>query len=180
MEIRDSQMEMEQMLLFPEELISLSEERLANLSVPQEREKGLTEQADWQKHLLNYFMQCVPAGSSGKMCRGVCPQGISEPESMTSTFFSQRLQGGGIVARGEYLTVNMSEWTDSLVPFLKEEGVCSLSDILEMNGNIPQKYYLSRQACLGIIRRAALRGKDLPPMLKEALERQAAHGTAAE
>ncbi len=35
------------------------------------------------------------------------------------------------------------------------------------------KYYLTRKACLGILRRAAERGKELPLQLKEALEVQA-------
>jgi hypothetical protein len=35
------------------------------------------------------------------------------------------------------------------------------------------KYFLSAKACQGILRRAAKRGKELPPMLKEALIRQA-------
>jgi hypothetical protein len=43
----------------------------------------------------------------------------------------------------------------------------SLSQILEANA--PEKYYLSQKACSGILRRAERRGKDLPPMLKEAL-----------
>ena len=38
---------------------------------------------------------------------------------------------------------------------------------------IPQKYYLSAKACLGILRRAMSRGKQLPPLLKAALERTA-------
>ena len=36
-----------------------------------------------------------------------------------------------------------------------------------------RKYYLSKKACLGILRRARERGKTLPPQLKEALEIQA-------
>jgi hypothetical protein len=36
--------------------------------------------------------------------------------------------------------------------------------------NVPGKYYLSAKACEGILRRAERRGKELPPMLKEALE----------
>lgn len=78
----------------------------------------------------------------------------------------------GILAHGECWTLNTSEWTDTLVPFRKEEGVCSLSDILE-SGNIPQKYYLSRDACAGILRRAERWGKKLPAVLEEALRRQA-------
>lgn len=37
----------------------------------------------------------------------------------------------------------------------------------------PRKYYLSRTACLGILRRARERGKELPPQLKTALMAQA-------
>ena len=46
-----------------------------------------------------------------------------------------------------------------------------LSEILEVQ--VPPKYYLSQRACLGILRRAAARGKKLPPLLKKALEQQA-------
>lgn len=46
-----------------------------------------------------------------------------------------------------------------------------LSQILE-DSPLP-KYYLSRTACLGILRRAAARGKELPPQLREALMLQA-------
>jgi hypothetical protein len=44
----------------------------------------------------------------------------------------------------------------------------TLSSILEANA--PEKYYLSAKACEGILRRAERRGKQLPPMLKTALE----------
>ena len=54
---------------------------------------------------------------------------------------------------------------------LSEEGVSSLSQILQ--DDPPRKYYLSRTACLGILRRARERGKELPPPLKEALIAQA-------
>ena len=50
-------------------------------------------------------------------------------------------------------------------------GVSFLSQILEANA--PAKYSLSPKACKGILRRAERRGKDLPPMLKMALEQQA-------
>lgn len=45
----------------------------------------------------------------------------------------------------------------------------SLSQVLEMEST-PAKYYLSAQACNGILRRSERRGKPLPPLLKEALE----------
>ena len=44
----------------------------------------------------------------------------------------------------------------------------TLSQILEANA--PEKYYLSAKACAGILRRAEKRGKELPKMLKDALE----------
>ena len=54
---------------------------------------------------------------------------------------------------------------------LNEEDVFSLSQILQ--GDPPRKYYLSRTACLGILRRATERRKELPPQLKTALMAQA-------
>ena len=47
----------------------------------------------------------------------------------------------------------------------------SLSRILEAEPH--PRYYLSRTACLGILRRASERGKELPPQLKAALMMQA-------
>ncbi len=50
----------------------------------------------------------------------------------------------------------------------------SLSQILL--DTVPSRYYLSKRACLGILRRARERGKPLPPQLEQALKLQA--GTA--
>ena len=44
----------------------------------------------------------------------------------------------------------------------------TLSQILQ--ANVLEKYFLSAKACAGILRRAEKRGKELPTMLKEALE----------
>ena len=169
MEIRDSQMEQEQMWLFPEELTCLSEEHHAKDSaLPENREDcKMTDQFS-ALPFANFLKTCTQDGSCGKMCR----VSLAQTEEKTSKHSSEKLMKSGIMSHGECLTLNMSEWTATLVPFLKEEGVCSLSDILEV-GNIPQRYYLSSKACLGILRRAGSRGKDLPPMLKEALKMQA-------
>lgn len=43
----------------------------------------------------------------------------------------------------------------------------TLSQILEENA--PEKYFLSRKACAGILRRAIRRGKQFPYMLLEAI-----------
>ena len=53
----------------------------------------------------------------------------------------------------------------------KDAVVSSLSQILEAAPH--PRYYLSRTACLGILRRARERGKELPPQLKTALMMQA-------
>ena len=63
------------------------------------------------------------------------------------------------------LTLNMPEFRNGTV-------ASSLSDILE-TGDLPQKYFLSPKACAGILRRAARRGKELPPALAHALRQVA-------
>ncbi len=65
---------------------------------------------------------------------------------------------------GEPLTHSFGEFPSAAVESF-------LSQILEVQ--VPEKYYLSPKACRGILRRAALRGKELPEVLKKALERQA-------
>ena len=62
-------------------------------------------------------------------------------------------------------THNGSEWP-------RDAAVCSLSDVLETS-DVQPKYFLSQKACAGIIRRAERRGKELPTMLRRALEQVA-------
>ena len=69
-----------------------------------------------------------------------------------------------LISLGSFTTVNISERHSGA-------GVCFLSAILEED--VPDKYSLSPKACLGILRRAERRGKDLPPLLKAALMQQA-------
>jgi hypothetical protein len=69
----------------------------------------------------------------------------------------------------EFLTLNTGE-----CPSVAVES--TLSSILQ--ANVPEKYFLSPKACEGILRRAERRGKELPPMLKEALEQQIARESA--
>ena len=65
------------------------------------------------------------------------------------------------VLHGEYSTRSIGE-----CPSVAVES--TLSQILQTNA--PEKYYLSAKACAGILRRAERRGKELPEMLREALE----------
>ncbi len=60
----------------------------------------------------------------------------------------------------EFLMLNSGECPNAAVESF-------LSQILQVN--VPEKYYLSKTACEGILRRAERRGKELPAMLKEAL-----------
>jgi hypothetical protein len=64
--------------------------------------------------------------------------------------------------------LNMSEHAAFQAPFPSDGDVCSLSDILE-TGDLPRRFFLTRKACAGILRRAVGRGKVLPPPLQRAL-----------
>ena len=100
----------------------------------------------------------------------------SKKSSMSATnqllFLDLRKENGNLqepswetitALHGEFSTHDGSE-------YLNEENVSRLSQILE--DEVPQKYYLSKKACEGILRRSETRGKPLPPILKQALEQQ--------
>ena len=57
----------------------------------------------------------------------------------------------------------------------KDASVSHLSQILMECA--PQKYYLSEKACTGIINRANKKGKELPEVLRKALENQINRGS---
>ena len=61
-------------------------------------------------------------------------------------------------------------WMLSIGEFPNIDCASRLSSILQ--ACVPEKYYLSRKACEGILRRASRRGKQLPELLKTALEQQ--------
>ena len=61
---------------------------------------------------------------------------------------------------GVSMTLNFGVWPS-------EEKECTLLQILDLN--VPEKYYLSKKACAGILRRAEQRKKKLPDMLQDAL-----------
>ena len=170
METKYSQMEMEQMLLFPEELTcSLEAPHAKGLVLPeQEKDLKMTE-ATYVSHIYTFLNKCNPNGLFGKMYQ----VSLQPTKEMTSKSSSNKLMKSGIAVHGECWMLNMCEHNNSLAPSLKEEGVCSLSDILEMNGKHLQKYYLSQKACSGILHRAERREKVLPEILKKALEQQA-------
>ena len=127
-----------------------------------------------------------PDSPSGKTCQTLSSQGNpTAPISRRSSTRSSRLRnrsiqaldlrtgGGGLLGPsweidplwlGLFGPLNSSECP-------KDAADCSLSQILL--GTVPSKYYLTKRACLGILRRADKRGKPLPELLELALKLQA-------
>ena len=77
------------------------------------------------------------------------------------------LEGERLTPLGESLMLNIGEY-----PSVENES--TLSEILE--DNVPEKYYLSPKACLGILRRAKNKGRKLPDNLRIVLEQKVAEG----
>lgn len=109
------------------------------------------------------------ASCSGKMSRGRFPQTAGQ----TSPGSWPRLMGSGMAVHGEFWTANTPEWTSGPWPSRNDAGVCGLSAWLMPTWMVPQKYYLSRRACLGVLSRSERRGRPLPPALEAALREQA-------
>ena len=99
------------------------------------------------------------AGSSGRTSLA----SLAVTEEGISLQSSQRFGSAGIASATGCWTLNTSEYPSDAV-------ASSLSDILETTGDHLPKYFLSKQACAGILRRAERRGKKLPERLAEALE----------
>ena len=107
--------------------------------------------------ILRLLTDIGPSGWFGRTSPASChltEGGILEP-------CSEGWQNSGMGSPTEFLTLSTSEWPS-------DAAVCSLSQILE-TGDVPQRFYLSPRACAGILRRAAKRGKELPPALRAAL-----------
>lgn len=120
----------------------------------------------------------------GKMSQESSPQTggkISEssskkpPESPTRPplFLDYRAERFGLLRDVFWETdgLSLGEYTTSsfgVAP--SEERESRLSEILE--DNPPRKYCLSKRSCLGILRRAEERGKELPELLRKTLIRQ--------
>jgi hypothetical protein len=107
--------------------------------------------------VLEHFWDCLPGDGSRSQAEG---GSLRELSSATKAHTA---------SHGESLTLNLSEWTGLAGLSLNDEGVSSLSDILEI-GDVQPQYYLSARACRGIVRRAGGRGKKLPDLLARALE----------
>ncbi len=129
-----------------------------------------------------------PGTACGKMCQGVLQVRQTESPARTSGRSSRRSSGlknrtlmlldlrpGAGNMLGSYWEYDPA-WlgrsgglNTSACP--KGATESSLSQIL--HASVPSKYYLSRTACRGILRRSEERGKPLPPQLELALKLQA-------
>ena len=151
-----------------QESTCLLEGRLANHS--QSQGSGPDYLTIEETSLSNFAESCLknnPSGSFGKMS----PESFQVTKGKTSGQSSQRLMKSGMASHGEFLTLNTSEWPSDAVE-------CLLSDILETGDHL-QEFSLSPKACLGILRRAEKRGKELPALLKKALEQQCQEGKSS-
>ena len=70
-----------------------------------------------------------------------------------------------VMSHGEHLTLNIGEY-----PNVEKESF--LSQILQKETDVPNKYYLTKKGCEGILRRAKERNRKLPIDLEKALIRQ--------
>ena len=97
--------------------------------------------------------------SCWKMSQGYSAQ----TEAKTSHSSQPRYKNMGMSLRGELLTLRVRE-------SLRDADVGSaLHHVLERK--VASKFYLSRKACRGILRRVADRGTQIPERLRTALER---------
>lgn len=144
----------------------LSEERHASRFQLRDLERDwMTTVVTWRSNFVSWLSACAPAGSYGRtspVCSAWTGEGLLPPSS-------EGWQNAGMVSPTECWTLSLSEFTGLDGLCLNDDGVCSLSDILE-TGDVPPQYYLSARACAGILRRAAKRGKALPILLRQALQ----------
>ena len=120
------------------------------------------------------FQEPSPAEPQKERISGSSSRRSSELKSVV--FQSLDLTPGAGNLLGEFYWELISPWRGDALTLNtgvspREEKESSLSQILQ--DDPPDKYYLTRKACLGILRRAAERGKELPEKLKWALEMQA-------
>ena len=129
---------------------------------------------------LDLFEDLLPQSSSGRTYPESCQQKTTPLDASWESLLEQALpcrptQADGRVRvmlpdqkgkqRGASLMLNFSESPNDVAE-------SSLSQVLETGGSTLQKYFLSARACAGILRRAATRGKTLPPALDAALKAQ--------
>lgn len=144
----------------------LSEEPLANRSVwPADDPDWIPAMVSWPSSFFAWLIAYAPNGWFGKTSPVSC---LFEADGTLVPSLG-RWQSSGIGSRTEFWTLSTCEWTGFGEPSHNDDGVSSLWEIVE-TGGLPQRFFLTRKACEGILRRAEKRGRLLPPALREALE----------
>ena len=146
---------------------SLEEPPVSRSQSPDCEEEWTMSVATWRSSISDLLLDSGLGGSSGRTSPVFCRRA----EDGTLAPSSGRWANSGTGGPTESWTLNSSEWTVTLAPSPSDGGVCSLLDILEETGDVPQGYYLSARAAAGILRRAARRSSQMPEFLEEALRR---------
>ena len=145
--------------------------------------------------LQDWLFAHAPAGWSGKMCPAYYRVGkeLILPPSYRCSSDGKSPSPSGSGKRpessleppdvsawvGECLTLNIPEFNNFQGRSRSEGAVSSLSDVL-IRGPVPPRYYLTVKCAVGILRRAANRGKRLPEILRKALLRILRSASGAE
>ena len=139
-----------------------AEGRRASLSVSRDSERAwMIRVATWPSSSFELLACHFHALSYLKMSLVSCR--LLADRTLASS--SGRWENSGMGSLGEFWTLRSSEFPSDAV-------ASSLSDILE-TGELQQRYFLTKRACEGILRRADNRGRKLPDALRAALEAQA-------
>ncbi len=148
-----------------DQLTFLSEAPPAKVSASPESDLDWTIRAATSRlSFWRWLNEFAPAGSFGRMSPAFCQMMEEKRWEPSSGSWGNSGTGGPT----ECSTLSLSEWTGSTGLSPSGGAVCSLSDILETTP-VPKRYYLSAKACVGILRRAVNRGKELPQLLQRAL-----------
>lgn len=110
--------------------------------------------------------------SNGGETSGSCSKNSAKLPTVKFQFLDLRKASGAVLVPLWETDIRSlgAHWTPNIGECPKGVEESGLWQILEER--VHPKYYLSAKACLGILRRAERRGKELPKLLREALEEQ--------
>jgi len=133
----------------------LQQDSLARMFQLQGCEKDLPEsELDYSTSWQELLKKVHQLGLSSKMF----PDYSLPTKGMTWHSSLKRFPASGIAWGGECLMLNTSEWH-------KDVNVCGLSEVLETS--VPSKYYLSKKAVAGMIRRSKGKNQQAYVFLQE-------------
>jgi len=137
--------------------LSVGDSPVRTCQLPEKARVWLESEVDSGLSSVAFLKSLSPGGRSSRMSPAYYP--IGKDGTLPPSFKGWR--NSGIYRPGGSWTLNTTEWH-------RNAAVCSLSRVLE--AEVAQKFYLSARAARGILRRAAQRGKELPPRLRQALQ----------